>query len=174
MRSLPRGMASATGGHIPYALPNIPLAMHETQPTVEKQLAEVRPRPWLTLRDQGSLLALVASLLVLMACYWLYRGGHRGELIEIDRAPPLMARFQVDINRADWPELIQLPGIGETLARRVITERTVSGPFLDVDALTRVNGIGPRTLERLRPYLLPIPKDTDWAATDVGGADLVQ
>ena len=65
--------------------------------------AEKSSRPWITLRDQGSLLALAASLLVLMACYWLYRGGQRGELIQIDRAPPLQARFQVDINRADWP-----------------------------------------------------------------------
>jgi competence protein ComEA len=148
--------------------------MRPMQPTAEKQSAENRPRPWLTLRDQGTLLALVVSLLVLMACYWLYHGGHRGELIEIDRAPPLVAHFQVDINRADWPEMIQLPGIGETLARRVISERSTNGPFRDVDDLTRVNGIGLRTLDRIRPYLLPIPKDTDWAATDVGHADVVQ
>ena len=131
-------------------------------------------RPWITIRDQGSLLALVTSLLVLMLSYWLYRGGHRGELIHIDRAPPLHVQFLVDINRADWPEMIQLPGIGETLARRVIIERTQNGPFRDVDQLTRVNGIGPRTLERLRPYLLPIPKDTDWAALEHGDSKAIQ
>ncbi len=136
--------------------------------------AEKGSRPWITLRDQGSLLALAASLLVLMACYWLYRGGQRGELIQIDRASPLQARFQVDINRADWPEMIQLPGIGETLARRVIVERTENGPFLDLDELTRVRGIGLRTLERVRPYLLPIPKDTDWAALEWDDSQVVQ
>ncbi len=78
--------------------------MRQTQPTNDEPPAEKRSRPWITLRDQGSLLALAASLLVLMACYWLYRGGQRGELIQIDRASPLQARFQVDINRADWPE----------------------------------------------------------------------
>ena len=77
--------------------------MRQTQPTNDGQSAEKRSRPWITLRDQGSLLALAASLLVLMGCYWLYRGGQRGELIQIDRASPLQARFQVDINRADWP-----------------------------------------------------------------------
>ena len=136
--------------------------------------AEKRSRPWITLRDQGSLLALAASLLVLMGCYWLYRGGQRGELIQIDRASPLQARFQVDINRADWPEMIQLPGIGETLARRVIVERNQNGPFLDLDELTRVRGIGLRTLERVRPYLLPIPKDTDWAAVEFDAGQVVQ
>ena len=120
------------------------------------------------MRDQGSLLALAASLLVLMVSYWLYRGGHRGELIHIDRAPPLEARFQVDVNRADWPELIQLPGIGETLARRMILEREANGPFQDLDEVTRVSGIGLRTLDKIRPYLLPIPKDTDWAALERG------
>jgi competence protein ComEA len=148
--------------------------MSKTQPTNDEQSAEKRSRPWITLRDQGSLLALAASLLVLMGCYWLYRGGQRGELIQIDRASPLQARFQVDINRADWPEMIQLPGIGETLARRVIVERTENGPFLDLDELTRVNGIGLRTLERVRPYLLPIPKDTDWAAIESDNGQLVQ
>jgi competence protein ComEA len=148
--------------------------MSQTQPTNDEQSTEKRSRPWITLRDQGSLLALAASLLVLMACYWLYRGGQRGELILIDRAPPLQARFQVDINRADWPEMIQLPGIGETLARRVIVERTQNGPFLDLDELTRVRGIGLRTLERVRPYLLPIAKDTDWAAVGFDDGQVVQ
>ena len=139
-----------------------------------KPVGEKLSRPWITLRDQGSLLALAASLLVLMACYWVYRGGQRGALVMIDRAPPLQAHFQVDINRADWPEMIQLPAIGETLARRVITERNTNGPFRDLDELTRVRGIGLRTLERIRPYLLPIPKDTDWATLELDGSRVVQ
>ncbi len=136
--------------------------------------AKKHARPWITLRDQGSLLTLAASLLVMMACYWLYRGGQRGELIQIDRAAPLQARFQVDINRADWPEMIQLPAIGETLARRVIVERRENGPFRDLDELTRVRGIGLRTLEKIRPYLLPIPKDTEWAAVELDDGQVVQ
>lgn len=109
-----------------------------------------------------------------MVSAWLYRGGHRGELIHIDRAPPLQAQFQVDVNRADWPELIQLPGIGETLARRMIRERTDNGPFRDLDEVTRVEGIGLRTLDKMRPYLLPIPKDTDWAALEQESSHVVQ
>lgn len=61
-----------------------------------------QPRlPLIKPRDQASLLALAASLLVLMVSYWTYRGGPRGELIHIDRAPPLTAKYQVDVNRAD-------------------------------------------------------------------------
>ena len=139
--------------------------MPETQPTAEKSTAEKKPRPLILPGDQGTLLVLVACSLLMISSYWWYYGGHNGKLIEIDRAPPLQANYQVDINRADWPEIIQLPGLGEILARRIMADRNENGPFLDVDNLTRVNGIGPKTLEQLRPYLLPIPKDTDWAST---------
>lgn len=105
-------------------------------------------------------------MLTLMASYWLYRGGHRGQLIDIDRAAPLSASYQVDINHADWPEIIQLPGLGQTLAQRIVSDRRQNGPFQRIEDLQRVTGIGQRTLERLRPYLLPIPQETDWATVE--------
>jgi competence protein ComEA len=130
--------------------------------------------PWMKRSQQQSLLVLVVSCLVLMASYWLYLGGHRGRLIEIDRADPLTATYAVDVNRADWPEIVQLPGVGETLARRIISDRREHGPFRDLDELNRVDGIGLRTLERIRPYLMPIPKDSDWAGLELESAERVQ
>lgn len=85
-----------------------------------------------------------------------------------NRASPLESQYLVDVNRAEWPEFVLLPAIGETLARRIVEDRQTNGEFRDVDDLERVTGIGPRTLERIRPYLFPIPKDTDWASTDLG------
>lgn len=148
--------------------------MPKTQPTNEKSSPSKSQRLLLTPSDQNVLLVLTTGLLLLMCGYWWYQGGHRGELIEIDRAPPLQASYSVDINRADWPELIQLPGLGETLAKRVLTERDQNGPFRDLDELVRVHGIGQRTLEKLRPYLLPIPKDTDWAALENEQQNVIQ
>lgn len=95
--------------------------------------------------------------------WWLAQRGQRGRLIEIDRAEPRVARFQVDVNRADWPELAQLPGIGETLARRIVESRGQDGPFRDHQDLRRVRGIGPKTLDDIRPHLLPMPEDRDLA-----------
>jgi competence protein ComEA len=129
---------------------------------------------WMTHSQLQSLLVLVSSCLVLMAAYWVYLGGHRGQLIEIDRADPLTAKYEVDINRADWPEMVQLPGLGETLARRIITDRQQRGPFRDIDDLDRVDGIGLRTLERIRPYLVPIPDDADWAGLELETNEKIQ
>ncbi|MGY8768719.1 MAG: helix-hairpin-helix domain-containing protein [Pirellulales bacterium] len=64
------------------------------------------------------------------------------------------------MNSAEWPELAQLPGIGETLAKRIIDSRTQDGPFLDRTDIQRVRGIGPRTTEKLLPFMIPVP-DTE-------------
>jgi competence protein ComEA len=60
-------------------------------------------------------------------------------------------------------QFAELPDVGETLARRIIESRDAAGPFGDHDDLLRVRGIGPRTLERLKPYLLPMPNQQDVA-----------
>jgi competence protein ComEA len=108
--------------------------------------------------DQAAVASLVLLALAGMGAYWFVHGGHRGELIEIDRAEPLTAKYLVDINAAEWPELAELPDIGETLARRIVESRAAAGPFGDHEDLLRVQGIGPRTLEKLSPYLLPMPQ----------------
>jgi competence protein ComEA len=121
---------------------------------------------WLLRRaDQAAVAALVAAALAAMAGWWIVHGGWRGRLIEIDRADPLVAHFEVDINAADWPELMQLPGIGPTLAHRIVDSRQTAGPFADQNDLRRVRGIGPKTLEQIRPYLRPMPDARGVAAT---------
>jgi len=46
--------------------------------------------------------------------------------------------------------LESLPGVGPATATAIVTERERNGPFLDVDDLDRVPGIGPAKLEALR------------------------
>ncbi len=119
--------------------------------------------------DQATVATFIALAAGGLLAYWFIQGGHRGQLIEIDRATPLTARFQVDINSADWPELAALPELGETLARRITESRATAGRFADHDDLLRINGIGPRTLEKMKPYLLPMPDQDDVAVeTDPG------
>ncbi len=60
---------------------------------------------------------------------------------------------RVDINHADLASLQTLPGIGPTLAYRIITHREAHGSFQDVDALMEVDGIGPKRFEKLKPWI---------------------
>lgn len=59
----------------------------------------------------------------------------------------------LDLNRAAWFELAQLPGVGESLARRIVEYRQNAGRPLRVRDLIAVKGIGPRTLDRIAAYL---------------------
>jgi competence protein ComEA len=122
-----------------------------------KETSKASLRPWLRVADQAAVAVLVLAALAGMGVYWVVQGGASGGLIEIDRAEPLVARFQVDINAATWPELAQVPEIGEVLARRIVDARKTGGRFVDHADLMRVNGIGPRTLEKMTPFLLPMP-----------------
>lgn len=66
--------------------------------------------------------------------------------------PGAPAPAHVDINRADEAELQLLPGIGPAMAARIARDRAERGPFWSVDDLTRVTGVGERTVRRLRPH----------------------
>lgn len=60
---------------------------------------------------------------------------------------------KICINRASAHELEQLPGIGETYAARIVAYRQANGPFISIEALTEVKGIGPAVLEQIRDLI---------------------
>jgi competence protein ComEA len=126
----------------------------KTDPGREQAGRSVRDRI-LHRADQAAVAGLVLLALAGSIAYWITRGGWRGEWIEIERARPLEATFHVDINQADWPEIAQLPGVGETLARRIVDWRTRKGRFTNHEALLDVDGIGPAKLQQIKPYLKP-------------------
>ena len=55
----------------------------------------------------------------------------------------------IDINKASETELQSIHSIGPVLAGRIIAAR----PYKNVDELLNVKGIGPVTLEKIRPYI---------------------
>lgn len=61
---------------------------------------------------------------------------------------------KIDINKAGEEELQRLPGIGPAMARRIVEWRSEHGPFERVDDLLDIRGIGARTLDKLRPFIV--------------------
>lgn len=57
-----------------------------------------------------------------------------------------------DINTVSADELSLIPGIGETLAERIVAHREEHGPFRDVTDLTAVPGIGEKKSETIMEY----------------------
>ena len=56
----------------------------------------------------------------------------------------------LDLNTASKEELMSINGIGPILAERIIASR----PYKTVDGLIKVKGIGPKNLEKIRPYVV--------------------
>jgi len=61
-------------------------------------------------------------------------------------------RTTLDINTATAAQLNALPNIGPALAERIVGDREANGRFESIMDLDRVPGIGPRTIESLRPH----------------------
>lgn len=59
----------------------------------------------------------------------------------------------VDLNAATAEQLDTLPGVGPVTAQAILAWRTDNGPFISVDELLEVSGIGDATLSDLRPYV---------------------
>lgn len=57
---------------------------------------------------------------------------------------------KVNINTAEVWLLGSLPGIGETLAQRIVDYRIVNGYFQSIDDLKQVDGIGASVFEKIK------------------------
>ncbi len=63
-------------------------------------------------------------------------------------------RAPVGINTASEQQLAQLPGLGRTLACRIVEYREDNGPFETLEEIMEVPGIGAGKLSGLREYLV--------------------
>lgn len=60
---------------------------------------------------------------------------------------------RIDINRAEAWLLEALPGIGKTLAQRVVDYRQQHGPFRNTNELLKVAGVGVKTYEQIKDLI---------------------
>jgi hypothetical protein len=103
---------------------------------------------------------VVAVVLLALMAIW---AGARSLDRFAAQTPLPQINSTIDVNRAPWWELTLLPGIGEEKARAVVEFREVQRAnhgwdedqpvFRSPDDLQQVHGIGPKTVERMTPFV---------------------
>jgi competence protein ComEA len=106
--------------------------------------------------DQAVIAAGLCLAWILLTLWWASDAGTFRRRVEFESLEKQSLQFSVDINSAPWTELAELPGVGETLARRIVESRERQGPFTDLAELRRVHGVGKTTLGQITPFLRPI------------------
>ncbi len=66
---------------------------------------------------------------------------------------PTAVSATVDLNRASVSEFDGLPGIGPSTAAAIVAYRETNGPYLAVEDLLAVRGIGPAKLDAIRALI---------------------
>jgi len=82
------------------------------------------------------------------------RRAERQEAAELNLAKglplPLDPNQKISLNSAPRDVVMQLPGIGESIANRIIEGR----PYKSIGSLVEINGIGIKKMKQIRPFLI--------------------
>ena len=81
------------------------------------------------------------------------RAEVKGKVGESSRVSFTPVHKKVNINTASPEELQSLPGIGPSLARRIIEYRSINGRFRRVEEIKKVSGIGERSFQRIKKLI---------------------
>ena len=68
-------------------------------------------------------------------------------------SPAAASPGPVSLNSADQALLETIPGVGPVTALAILAYRNEAGGFSSIEELMEVSGIGPATLEAIRPYV---------------------
>jgi competence ComEA-like helix-hairpin-helix protein len=96
---------------------------------------------------------LMSGLLLWLVFEWIVVAVRRPDPLLLQRGPAFRANFRVNVNESIWVDWMQLEGIGPSLAQRIVAYRNLNGGFSSIEDVARVPGIGPATLDRIRPWL---------------------
>jgi len=85
--------------------------------------------------------------------HWIGCAADEGPRRDLTGGERLLLGLPLDPNRATAAELAQVPGLSPRLAAELVEDRERRGPFLRVEEVERVRGIGPARLAKARPHL---------------------
>jgi competence ComEA-like helix-hairpin-helix protein len=124
--------------------------------------------------SQQTLLLLIAALAVVVHAARIHRGtvipdpsnlaAKRRCITSSDLRQQLLLGVPISINQAAAEDLRLIPGISTTLGQRIVAYRKHHGLYQRWSQLLNVHGIGPKTLEKLRPYVTLDGRSSDLKA----------
>lgn len=65
-----------------------------------------------------------------------------------------VAAWVININTASVEEIAAIPGLGEKKSEAIVKFREKNGPFAKAEDLKRVDGIGDKLFEKIKPYIV--------------------
>jgi competence protein ComEA len=77
--------------------------------------------------------------------------AHKDSIVALAR--PLDPGERIDLDRAGAQEIERLPRVGPGLAKRIVADRELRGPFGSLESLDRVAGMGGAMLEAVREHV---------------------
>lgn len=103
----------------------------------------------LSRREIVVLLVLVGCLIIINIVNYIRREQRKAHhILYIEELT-----VQISVNAASTEELETLPGIGPSLALRIIEYRRTHGGFKTLEDLKNVKGIGEKLFAKIQPYL---------------------
>ena len=109
-------------------------------------------------KPQWIFVSITVAFLLLLGGIFVGRNT-AGAYIPINDAKETIAQEQankdgqIDINTATSEQLQLIPGIGPSIAQRIIDYRTDNGGFKSIEEIMNVSGIGEKKFEQMKPYI---------------------
>jgi competence ComEA-like helix-hairpin-helix protein len=153
------------GRGVPATLPGGRIVVRSRIPVPRAPMPPVDPAPQpeptrlvnvalLRYRDQRVVIGLLVAAFLAMAGLRLADYAAGRTVVDFEDLPERPVVLRVDLNRAGEVDLAELPVIGPAVAKKIVEYRRAHGPFRKLDHLDRVPGIGPHTLEAIRPHVV--------------------
>ena len=113
-----------------------------------------------TARQRIALVVVIGGVVLVLALRLLTNRSRVSDPQPVDGARSEELPQKIDPNTADWAELATLPGIGKSMAQRIVERRaelqkaTPGKPAFECPPdLMRVKGIGPATVKLIEGHL---------------------
>ena len=98
-------------------------------------------------------MTIIPKLLLTLSCLFFISCSTAREFTAANTVLPSPTTDLVNINTATTDELAKLPGIGETLAQKIIDFRETNGRFRRSEHLMLIDGISEKRYREIKPFI---------------------